>query len=186
MKSTSIDFSLTVDARPNGRLRGWASKGLSIVFFAGFIAWSSSALSIAVTTRSYDSARTGWNQKETTLNPANVNPNTFHKVGELRVDDKIEASPLFVTGASTTSGLRDLVIVATTNNTVYAFHANSNALVWAKYLGSPVEGLKPAIYDKWGITATPVIDPDTNTLYVVRLGWEGVNKVYRLAVGERC
>jgi outer membrane protein assembly factor BamB len=101
-------------------------------------------------------------------------------VGELRVDDKIEASPLYVVGVNTSSGTRDLVIVATTNNTVYAFDASTNAQVWAKSLGPAVQGLKAAVYDKWGITATPVIDPDTDTLYVVRLAWENGHKVYRL------
>ncbi len=149
-----------------------ALRVFSLGFAAGFLVWSSIALS-TVTTRSYDNARTGWNQNETTLTPASVNSNTFHKIGELRVDDKIEASPLFVSGVNTASGTHDLVIVATTNNTIFAFDANSNQLVWAKYLGTPVEGLKPAVYGKWGITSTPVVDTDTNTIYVVRLGWEG-------------
>lgn len=157
----------------------WIPSQVLSIFALGFAAclflWSSSALS-SVTFRSYDNARTGWNQNETTLTPANVNPNTFHKIGELRVDDKIETSPLFVSGVNTVSGTRDLVIVATTNNTVFAFDANSNQLVWAKYLGTPVEKLKPAVYNKWGITSTPVVDTDTGTIYVVRLGWEGLIK----------
>lgn len=138
------------------------------------------AVNITVRTRSYDEGRTGWNRSETILKPANVTPNTFHKVGELRVDDKIEASPLYAAGVTTSTGPRDLVIVATTSNSVYAFDAATNAQVWMKSLGQAVLTIKPALYDKWGITATPVIDPDTNTLYVVRLAYEGPNKVYRL------
>jgi len=133
-----------------------------------------------IRTRSYDEGRTGWNRHETVLNPSNVTPSTFHKVGEIRVDDKIEASALYAAAVTTGSGPRDLVIVATTSNTVYAFDASSNAQVWSRFLGPAVQGLKPALYDKWGITATPVIDSDTSTLYVVRLAWEGPNKVYRL------
>ncbi len=139
-----------------------------------------SALAVTVYTRSYDENRTGWNRNETVLKPANVTPSTFHKVGELRVDDKIEASALYVAAVNTGAGTRDLVIVATTNNTVYAFDANTNTQIWAKSLGTAVQGIKAALYDKWGITSTPVVDTDTNTLYVVRLAWEGNNKVYRL------
>ena len=139
-------------------------------------------------TRSYDNARTGWNPNEPALTPATVTPSSFHKAGELLVDDKIEASPLYVPGVSTPAGTLDLLIVATTNNTVYAFDANTHAQVWAKWLGTPVKGVKLALYDKWGITATPVVDLDTSTLYVVRWACEappGVpcgdnEKLYRL------
>jgi outer membrane protein assembly factor BamB len=113
-----------------------------------------------------------------------VTANTFHKLSELRVDDKIEASPLFVPNVSTRSGPHDLLIVATTRNTVYAFDTRTNTQVWSKSLGPPVEGIKPAPYDEWGVTSTPVVDPDSNTLYIVRLVWEGGNKLYRL-VGLR-
>ena len=152
---------------------------LSLVLVAATL--GSTAIAVNVTTRSYDLGRTGWNPNETVLKPSNVTPSTFHKVGELRVDDKIEASPLYVGSVTTSSGVHDLLIVTTTNNTVYAFDANTNVQIWLKNLGPAVQGLKPALYDKWGITSTPVVDPDTNTLYVVRLAWEGVNKVYRLS-----
>src|ERR1700730_791327 len=152
---------------------------LSLVLVSATL--GSTAIAVNVTTRSYDLGRTGWNPNETILKPSNVTPSTFHKVGELHVDDKIEASPLYVGGVTTSSGVHDLLIVTTTNNTVYAFDANTNVQIWLKNLGPAVQGLKPALYDKWGITSTPVVDPDTNTLYVVRLAWEGVNRVYRLS-----
>ena len=146
----------------------------------GYLCVPVDALCVSVTTRSYDNGRTGWNSSETTLTPANVNPSTFHKIGEIRVDDKIEASPLFIENVNTSIGVRDLLIVSTTNNTVYAFDANTHEQVWAKYLGEPVIHLKDAIYERWGITSTPVVDPDTNTLYLIRLGVENKFKVFRL------
>src|SRR5918992_1726591 len=182
MNSTDIDLSSEVENELQERECGPLARRL-LVGVLGLVACVvpvATPLSASITTRSSDNARTGWNQDETVLNPANVSPSTFHKIGELRVDDKIEASPLYVESVNTHSGTRDLVIVATTNNTVYAFDANTNAKVWDQSLGSAVQGLKPALYDKWGITATPVIDPDTNTLYVVRLAWENGHKVYRL------
>jgi outer membrane protein assembly factor BamB len=155
-----------------------AALGFSAADAAGF----------PVTTRSYDNARTGWNRSEPVLTPSTVTPSTFHKIGELRVDDKIEASPLYVPGVATPSGPRDLLVVATTNNTVYAFDAATHAQVWARWLGAPVKGVKLALYENWGITSTPVVDPDTGTLYVVRWACEvppGVpcgdnQKLYRL------
>src|SRR4030095_11921402 len=142
----------------------------------------------AVNTRRYDNARTRWDQRQPALSRWTVAPSTFQKVAELRVDDKIEASPLYVPGVATPSGPRDLLVVATTNNTVYAFDAVTHAQVWAGWLGAPVKGVKLALYENWGITSTPVVDPDTSTLYVVRWACEappGVacgdnQKLYRL------
>jgi hypothetical protein len=153
---------------------------LSLACAVALLGTSTFAVNITVHTRSYDEGRTGWNQSESVIKPVNVTPTTFHKVAELRVDDKIEASPLYVAGVATSAGPRDLVIVATTNNSVYAFDAATNDQVWVKSLGQAVQGVKQALYDKWGITATPVVDTDSSTLYVVRLAWEGPNKVYRL------
>src|SRR6266566_143124 len=125
MKSTDIDLSSGVEVELKGRKRDLLATLLLLVLGAvvACVGSSASALSAAITTRSYDNARTGWNQSETTLNPLNVTPDSFHKVGELRVDDKIETSPLYVAGVNTNSGTRDLLIVATTNNTVFAFDA---------------------------------------------------------------
>ena len=66
---------------------------------------------VVVATRGYDLARTGWNPHEGTLTPANVTPTTFHKVGELLVDDMVEASPLFVGGATVGSGTRTACVM---------------------------------------------------------------------------
>jgi hypothetical protein len=186
MDSTKhTDSSLPVEGASCGQRRDlltrWFFLGIATAAYIGSI---TGVLGATVTTRSYDSARTGWNQNETTLKPSNVNPNTFHKIGELRVDDKIESSPLFVPGVTTSSGPRDLLIVATTNNTVYAFDAQTNAQVWSRPLGPPGVDLKPAPYKNWGVTSTPVIDPDTNTLYIVRLVQESGLQLYRL-VGLR-
>jgi hypothetical protein len=136
---------------------------------------------ITVATRSYDLGRTGWNRNEATLSPTTVSPTTFHKIGEIRVSGMIESWPLYVAGATTPSGPRDLLIVASSNNTVYAFDAHTNAQLWSRNLGTPVDQLafKGALYS-WGITATPVVDPSTGIVYVVRAAWETGNKVYRL------
>jgi hypothetical protein len=135
----------------------------------------------SVTMRGYDLARTGWNRNEDTLAPGNVTPSTFHKIGELRVDAKIEASPLYVAGVATDAGARDLLVVAASNNDIHVFDAATNAELWSRSLGTAVDRLaaKGAPYP-WGITATPVIDPDTQIVYIVRVALEGGNKVYRL------
>jgi hypothetical protein len=194
MPHLNADGSSRIDGVPGGHGQGLCARWPSPLFgcilglIVAAMGSSASAASPAVTTRSYDNARTGWNQSEPALTPSTVTPSTFHRVGELRVDDKIEASPLYVPGVTTPSGPRDLLIVATTNNTVYAFDASTNAQVWARWLGAPVKGVKLALYENWGITATPVVDPDTSTLYVIRWACEvppdvpcGDNqKLYRL------
>jgi outer membrane protein assembly factor BamB len=64
----------------------------------------------------------------------------------------------------------DVVIVATPNNSVYAFDVRTGQLRWQQLqLGSPVDGstLPCGNVDPVGITSTPVADPASNRLYVV-------------------
>jgi hypothetical protein len=51
---------------------------------------------IDVTTYHYDNLRTGQNLNETTLTTANVNQSKFGKLGELMVDGKVDAQPLYL------------------------------------------------------------------------------------------
>jgi outer membrane protein assembly factor BamB len=77
------------------------------------------------------------------------------------VDGDVYAQPLVV---------GDLVIVATPNNSVYAFDVTTGQLRWQQLqLGPPVDGstLPCGDVDPVGITSTPVADPSTDRLYVV-------------------
>ncbi|MEO8183650.1 MAG: hypothetical protein ABI895_33315 [Deltaproteobacteria bacterium] len=172
------------------RLLPWALGGAAVVAPAAAL-WPRLTLSApggsAVTTRSYDLGRTGWNRHEPVLSPATVGPQTFHRLGELRVGGPIEASPLYVPHVNTTTGTRDLLLVAVSNNVMDAFDAGTRDKVWTTNLGEPPEELAfkgtDAVY-RWGITATPVVDTDTGIVYVVRAALEGNanprDKVYRL------
>lgn len=145
---------------------------------------------VNVTERSYNPNRTGANTAETILTPANVNStaNQFHKQFTMKVDGKIEGSPLYASGIHIAGGTHQVVYVATMHNTVFAFDADSGNQLSAQWLGTPVTGLdlhnlKPAtIHTEWGILSTPVIDLATGTLYVVRWGYEnGISgPTYRL------
>ncbi|MFO0908213.1 MAG: hypothetical protein U0794_07615 [Isosphaeraceae bacterium] len=117
---------------------------------------------------------------ETTLAPANVNATTFGKRLSIPVDGQVYAQPLFVPGLAITTGeapgIHDTVIVATENDSVYAIDADSGAILWETSFVDPSRGITAVPSDvvqcwdvspRYGITGTPVIDPATNTLYVV-------------------
>src|SRR5580765_939613 len=88
---------------------------------------------VDVLTQHNDLNRTGWNNQETILNTTNVKPGTFGKVFSTNVDDKIYAQPLLVTGVNTTAqGIKDVVYVATVNNTIYGIDAVTGAIIWQK------------------------------------------------------
>ena len=129
-----------------------------------------------VTTYHNDNLRTGLNPNETTLIQGNVNPTTFGKLFAYPVDGQIYAQPLFVSNlAIAGKGAHNAVIVATQNNSVYAFDAETNVgnggLLWGPIsLGPTVPAgdiCSGNVSPTFGVTGTPVIDPATNTLYVV-------------------
>ncbi len=120
-----------------------------------------------------DNLRTGLNALETTLNVQNVNcmsksmPCNFGQLFSYQVDSAVRGQPLFVPGVLINGPLHNTVFVVTTNNTVYAFDAESAVPVtngkplWTHALGTP-----PAM-GSFPVYSTPVIDTTTSTLYVV-------------------
>lgn len=124
----------------------------------------------------YDGGRTGWNPGETALTVANVRKTTFGHLNSFPVDGFVLAQPLYVGGVTIGSNTYNLLIVATENDSVYAFDADTGALVWRQNYVNTANGESPIPYQAViaddiepviGITSTPAIDPDTNTIYFV-------------------
>ena len=139
---------------------------------------------VAVLTYHNDLARKGVNTNETVLTPANVNSTTFGLVFSHPVDDWVYAQPLVMTNVSIPGvGTRNIVLVATVNDTVYAFDADdpyAAAPYWkTSFLGPNVVAVKNTdmtgacggnyqdFHGNMGIVGTPVIDPVAGTLFVV-------------------
>ena len=139
-----------------------------------------------VLTQLHDNARTGSYLAETTLTPSTVSRQTFGKLYQRQVEGQILAQPLYLKNVNTKKkGRKNLLIVATAANMVYAFDADdksrapNSGLVFKTHLrdsknhlqnsgpiaaiGECTETYPPYI----GITATPVIDAVTNTMYTV-------------------
>jgi hypothetical protein len=124
---------------------------------------ATAAPTVDVVTYHNDIARTGQQLHETKLTPANVNSSTFGKINNYPVDGKVDAEPLYLSNVSIAGGTHNVLYVATENDSVYAFDADSGAQLWkVSALGNgetPSDSLNcfqisPII----GITSTPVID----------------------------
>ena len=142
----------------------------------------SDALQASVLTYHNDNQRTGANTAETTLTPANVNVQTFGKLYAFPVDSVIYGQPLYVPHVPINGSTHNVAIVATENNTIYAFDADNkiSTPLWKTHLGIPVpcSTNQPVPNTDCnlvigtsmvGITATPVIDLTQGTngaLYV--------------------
>jgi hypothetical protein len=138
-----------------------------------------------VTTYHYDNYRTGWNQKETQLTPANVASSSFGPLQTITLDDEVDAQPLVVPNLNITAGPKgkhDVVYVATAGNTIYAIDSNSGAILLSPNFGTPVpypltcNNNGPNV----GIAGTPVIDRSSNTLYAITYTSESSGPVYRI------
>ena len=151
--------------------------------------------------------RTGANTSETVLTPANVNSTTFGKLYTYPVDGYVYAQPLYVPNVAIPGrGLHNVFFVATEHDSVYALDADSagaaGGVLWqtslgvsavttvtgvftnrnfgTRYNGNAYTDITPEV----GITATPVIDTNTGTLYVDaftgEIGGGVTNYIHRL------
>ena len=156
---------------------------LFLALLLGFIT-SGVRADVAVLTQHNDLARTGANLNEQLLNTANVNTNQFGLVCKQFVDDQIYAQPLVMTNVNLgANGTHNIVIVATVNDSVYAFDADDSSVstpYWqVSFLGPNI--VPPSNTDMTGacngtyldfsghigIVGTPVIDAVSGTIYLV-------------------
>ena len=141
---------------------------------------------VPVPTWRYDLTHAGQNTNETALTPANVNPASFGKLFSLPVDSTVYAQPLYVPNLKMSDGLfHNVVFVATENDSVYAFDADSNSgananPLWHASLLTAAHGAgagatapswmdtgSPDVAPTVGITGTPAINLASNTMYLV-------------------
>jgi hypothetical protein len=156
---------------------------ISKIILTLFIAFNSRAQT-NVLTQHNNLNRTGWYDHETILNTKNVKPGSFGKIFARSVDDQIYAQPLVMLKLNMPGvGVKNVVFVATVNNSVYAFDADSvkaNNPFWQVSLTPP--GSRPVnnldilgdcggpytdFSGNIGIVGTPVIDSATKTMYLV-------------------
>ena len=180
-------------------LRRAHSKILRLVVLAAVLASPIASLAqVSVTTQHNDIGRTGQNTSETILTPAKVNATGFGKLFTQTVDGEVYAQPLYIQNVTVpTKGTHNVVFVATENDSVYAFDADTNGGIsgvplWVANLATPSHGALPGatavpsvqiiedIAPVTGITGTPVIDPVAGILYVVSFTEEKSNYVLRL------
>jgi len=152
---------------------------------------SSSGGSTDVVTHHYDVSRSGVNSTETLLTTSNVNSGTFGKVGEFAVDGQIDSQALFLSQlAIPGQGNKNVLYVATENDTVYAVDAqsisgSSATILWqTKVLPNgetPATSLPCGNISPNGITATSVIDRTRNAIYVEAMSQNSAgNIIHRL------
>ena len=149
----------------------------------------------SVLTQHNDNSRTGQNISETTLNTSNVNKNQFGKLFAMPSDGQVYAQPLYVPGVTINGGVHNVVILATENDSVYAYDADSSgpplwkaSMVDAGHgagagetpVNSAAASLCTDLQPQVGITSTPVIDSTLKTIYVEAKSTDGVNYFHRL------
>jgi hypothetical protein len=140
-----------------------------------------------VYTYHYDLARDGANTQEYALTPSTVNTTTFGKLFSCSVDGAVYTQPLWVPNLTIGGAAHNVVFVATQHDSLFAFDADAApcAQLWQVSLidtahgGMGSESTVPSgqgglvgsnfgdITPEVGVTGTPVIDPTSNTLYVV-------------------
>jgi hypothetical protein len=141
---------------------------------------------VDVLTQHNDQQRSGANLQETILTPEKVRSGGFRRLFDWTVDGQIYTQPLYVSHIPYNGKTINLVIVGTTNNSVYAFQApdanssvqpspdpiwqvKKNVLGWPldyDYMPMQSEILGYNICPQIGIIATPVVDRQRGTVYV--------------------
>jgi len=169
---------------------------LSTAFFLSAVFMATTFCSLAapsafaqnVLTYHNNNARTGLNSSETTLTLANVNDNSFGKLFVLTVDGLVDAEPLYISAVPIQgNGTHNLLIVATENDSVYAFDADTGTQLW--HISTLAAGETPSddrgcsqVTPTIGVTATPVISRpkgSNGVIFVVAMSKDSSGNYYQ-------
>ena len=167
----------TVAARSVADTNATASASVSVTDFQGVFTYHNHL------------SRDGVNSQEYALNTSSVKAGTFGKRFACAIDAAAYAQPLWVANVAIGGGTHNVLIAATQHDTVYAFDADASPCqtYWSKSLldngekwvtsgDVNTDDITPDI----GIVGTPVIDPGTNTIYVVSKSKNGSHFHQRL------
>src|ERR1700720_4531610 len=125
-----------------------------------------------------DSSRSGANTSETLLTPTNVSKNSFGRLFSFPVDYVVMAQPLYMPNVNIPGqGTHNVIYVVTEMDSVYAIDADTGSQLWYASMlngGTTASGIYLPCghgpgFTQEGITSTPVIDPATNTMYLVAM-----------------
>ncbi len=111
-------------------------------------------------TNSGGDLRTGWYPNEPSITPELVSGGTFGRLWTTPVEGQVYAQPLLSDGT---------LFVGTEDNDLYGLNPATGAVEWSKSLGEPWNPGEISCADlapKVGVTATPVIDPETDVAYL--------------------
>ncbi len=123
-------------------------------------------------------ARDGTNTQEFALTPTVVNQNSFGKLFSCPVDGAVYTQPLWVPALTIGGTLHNVIFVATQHDSAYAFDADAKpcSQLWKRSFIPVTEMPVPTadvgagygdIQPEIGVTGTPVIDPASNTMYLI-------------------
>src|SRR4051794_23806149 len=180
------------------RIRSAVPLRLAVSLSSLFLASLSSA-QVGVYTWRNDIGRTGQNLNETILTPGNVNTSTFGKLFSVPVDGQVYAQPLYVSNVEIPGrGVHNVLFVATQHDSIYALDADTNGgdnarPLWRASFLDASHGAAPGatsessgdvgtadVNPEIGVSGTPVIDPQSKTLYAVGKTYENGVAVQRL------
>lgn len=134
-----------------------------------------------VLTADYDAGRTGANTSETVLTPAIVSSPAFQKRATWTTDDLVYGQPLVYDGSPR------LLIVATANDTVYAFDADrAGTTIWSRHLDTAlVDAIRFGEYNGHvGCLATPVIDTGNALVWALCVNSSHAWHLYALSLTD--
>ncbi|MBV8673998.1 MAG: chitobiase/beta-hexosaminidase C-terminal domain-containing protein [Acidobacteriaceae bacterium] len=185
--SSPVPYQIEVPKGPTWKkFRVLCALAVTVLCLMADGAFAQAPTPVPVTTWRYDLTHAGQNTSETALTPANVSVNSFGKLFSVSVDSTVYAQPLYVPGLKMTDGqMHNVLFVATENDSVYAFDADSNGganadPIWQISLLTAAHGAGPGatavpyedtgspdVAPTVGITGTPAINLTTNTMYLV-------------------
>ena len=111
----------------------------------------------------HDPARSGGATGESTISPSTA-PNLALS-WSTSVDGKVTAQPLYAKGVQVAGQGHDVLVAATSANSVYALDAVTGAVLWRRNFGAQAGNC--AIPGGFGVTGAPVIDRAGGRVYAV-------------------